>query len=148
VPLRQIVATASRTVPCRIAAARSAPVSRTQRQIASATRAAGMPKRMEAPRQSYWARIAGPASAATTVPTLPPEMWALIAKPRRSLGNCSASRPFPTGCCGEPPMRETTFVTANDRNDDAAAWAANPSPKSRPPAARMGRREMRRVTKA
>ena len=79
--------------------------------------AAGIPKRIDAPRQPNAASTAGPASAATTVPTLPPEMWALIAKPRRSGGNCSARSPLPTGCWGEPPMRETTFVTANGMND-------------------------------
>ena len=36
-------------------------------------------------------------------------MWALIAKPRRSGGNCSDSNPLPTGCCGDPPMRDTMF---------------------------------------
>src|SRR3972149_6940730 len=46
----------------------------------------------------------GPNSATTTVPTLPPEMWALIANPRRSGGNCSARRPLPTGCWGAPPL--------------------------------------------
>jgi hypothetical protein len=34
-----------------------------------------------------------PMNATTTVPTLPPAMWALIAKPRRCGGNCSASDP-------------------------------------------------------
>ena len=36
--------------------------------------------------------------------------------------------------------------TGHDR--DAAAWAANPSPNSSPPAARIGRRDIRRVRKA
>ena len=52
-------------------------------------------------------------TATTTVPTLPPAIWALIAKPRRSGGNCSDKRPFPTGCCGDPPIRDTMFGIAN-----------------------------------
>ena len=127
---------------------RSAPVSRTQRNIARATSAAGIPKTIEAPRQPTAARTGGPASAAMTVPTLPPEMWALIAKPRRSAGNCSASRPLPTGCWGEPPMRDTMLSMANDANE----WRP-PAPRSR--RRRAGRRRAsserratRRVTKA
>jgi hypothetical protein len=75
----------------------------------------------------------GPRRATTTVPTLPPEMWALMAKPRRSGGNCSARRPLPTGCWGEPPILDTTFVTANAPNDWASPWAAKPTPKRIPP---------------
>ncbi len=107
-----------------------------------------MPNRTVAPRQPNAARIAGPASAATTDPTLPPEMWALIAKPRRSGGNCSDRRPLPTGCCGEPPMRETIVVAANAPKDWTAARVANPSPKSSWPAVRIGRRASHRVRKA
>ena len=143
---RQIVPTAARTEPSRIAASRSAPVSRTQRSIARPTSAAGMPKTTEAPRHPATASRGGPASAAMTVPTLPPEMWALIANPRRSGGNCSARRALPTGCCGEPPMRETTFVAANVMNDEAAACAAKPSPNRTPPAAISQRRSTYRVT--
>ena len=62
-----------------------------------------MPKKIDAPRQPTAAMSGAPITATTTVPTLPPAMWALIAKPRRSGGNCSARRPLPTGCCGEPP---------------------------------------------
>ena len=108
--------------------------------------AAGIPKTIEAPRQPATAMSGAPTRATTTVPTLPPAMWALIAKPRRSGGNCSASRPLPTGCWGEPPIRETTFVAANDANELAAACAAKPRPKSRPPAVSSQRRAMCRVT--
>ena len=91
-----------------------------------------MPKTTEAPRQPSDGERAGPASAAMTVPTLPPEMWALIAKPRRSGGNCSARRPLPTGCWGEPPIRETTLATPKVTNDWASAWAAKPSAEEEP----------------
>ena len=68
---------------------------------------AGHAERRSTRRASRPRAISGaPMSATTTVPTLPPAMWALIAKPRRSGGNCSARRPLPTGCCGEPPMRD------------------------------------------
>ena len=53
------------------------------------------------------------------------EGGALIANPRRSGGNCSARSPLPTGCCGDPPMRDTTLVTANAPNDCATPCAAN-----------------------
>ena len=91
-------------------------------------RIAGTPKTIDAPRQPTAAMIGAPMSATTTVPTLPPAMWALIAKPRRSGGNCSARRPLPTGCWGEPPIRDRTLATANPPNvmrerlgDEAAA---------------------------
>ena len=80
-----------------------------------ATAIAGRPNTIEAPRQPTAAISGTPTIATTTVPTLPPAMWALIANPRRSVGNCSASRPLPTGCCGEPPIRDATFGTANVR---------------------------------
>ena len=60
-------------------------------------------------------------------------MWALIANPRRSAGNCSASRPLPTGCWGEPPIRDTMFGTAKVRKLVANAWSANPPPNRMPP---------------
>ena len=72
----------------------------------SAIRMAATPNTIDAPRQPTGASSGAPTTATTTVPTLPPAMWALIANPRRSAGNCSASRPLPTGCCGDPPMRE------------------------------------------
>ena len=90
----------------------------------------------------------GPKRATITVPTLPPEMWALIAKPRRSGGNCSARRPFPIGCWGDPPIRDTTFVSANAPNVGAAPWSEKPRPNSRPPTPMIVRRETRRVRKA
>ena len=107
-----------------------------------------MPNSTVAPRQPRAARIAGPASAATTDPTLPPEMCALMAKPRRSGGNCSERSPLPTGCWGEPPIRETMVVAANAPKDWTADSVANPIPKSSCPAVRIGRRASRRVTKA
>ena len=85
--------------------------------------------------------IGAPMSATMTVPTLPPAMWALIAKPRRSGGNCSASRPLPTGCCGEPPIRDRTLAIANVPKPPASAWAANPPPNRRPPVPSRTRRE-------
>ena len=69
----------------------------------------------------------------TTVPTLPPATWAAIAVPIRRGGNCSASSALPTGCCGAPPMRETTFAIANPPKPVAIAWAAIPAPVSSPP---------------
>ena len=62
---------------------------------------AGSPNAIDAPRQPTAAMSGAPMTATTTVPTLPPAMWALIANPRRSVGNCSARRPLPTGCCGD-----------------------------------------------
>ena len=109
---------------------------------------AGMPKTMAAPRQPNATMIGAPSSATTTVPTLPPAMWALMAKPRRSSGNCSASRPLPTGCCGEPPMRDRTLARAKLGKPEANAWATNPPPNNRPPAPRRRRRETRRVSDA
>ena len=75
---------------------------------------AGSPKTIDAPRQPT-AAMQGHADRARRrpCPTLPPAMWALIAKPRRSGGNCSASRPLPTGCCGDPPIRDAMFGMAN-----------------------------------
>ena len=110
--------------------------------------AAGSPNRTETPRQPTAAMRNGPASATTTVPTLPPEMWALIAKPRRSGGNCSARSPLPTGCWGDPPIRDTTFVTANAPNDGASPCAANPTPNRMPPIPISQRRGMWRVRTA
>ena len=76
-------------------------------RIATAMTMAGMPNEDRCPRQPTAAISGAPIRATTTVPTLPPAMWALIAKPRRSGGNCSASRPLPTGCCGDEPMRDS-----------------------------------------
>ena len=98
------------------------------------------------PRQSRSAISGAPTIATITVPTLPPEMWALIAKPRRSSGNCSARRPLPTGCWGDPPTRDTTLRTANDANPGARACAAKPPPNRIPPAPRIFRREIIRVS--
>ena len=81
-----------------------------------------------------------------TEPMLPPAMWAEIANPRRWVGNCSARRPLPTGCCGEPPIRDRTLGTANVRKLVANAWAMNPPPSSRPPPPRSRRRETTRVS--
>ena len=97
-------------------------------------RIAGTPKTIDAPRQPTAAMSGTPMSATTTVPTLPPAMWALIAKPRRSGGNCSASRPLPTGCCGEPPIRDRTLATAKAAKVVANAWATKPPPNRSPPA--------------
>ena len=116
----------SRTEPCCDRRGRSAPVSRTQRKIARPMSAAGIPKTIDAPRQPTAARSGRAGEGAMTVPTLPPEMWALIAKPRRSGGNCSARRPLPTGCCGEPPMREMTLA----RRTSGSWWPA-PGPRTR-----------------
>jgi hypothetical protein len=110
--------------------------------------AAGTPKTSDTPRQPTAAMSAGPTRATTTVPTLPPEMWALIAKPRRAGGNCSASSPLPTGCCGAPPMREAMLIAAKGPNDGAAAWALNPIPKRSPKAPISQRRDTQRVVTA
>jgi hypothetical protein len=107
-----------------------------------------MPKITTTARQSKSAISGAPRIATITVPTFPPEMWALIAKPRRSSGNCSASSPLPTGCWGEPPTRDTTLSAANDRNVWRSAWAAKPPPNRIPPAPRIFRREIIRVSLA
>ncbi len=112
-------------------------------------RIAGTPKTIEAPRQPTAAMIGAPMTATTTVPTLPPAMWALIAKPRRSGGNCSARRPLPTGCWGEPPIRDRHVGHGEGRRTQvAAAWATKPPPNRRPPAPSSRRRETRRVSDA
>ena len=49
-------------------------------------------------------------------------MWALMANPRRSGGNCSASRPLPTGCCGETPIRATMLASRTSRSWRPAPW--------------------------
>ena len=90
--------------------------------------------------------IAAPTIATTTVPTFPPLMWALIANPRRSSGNCSARSPLPTGCCGAPPIRDATLTAANVANAGASACAAKPPPNRIPPPARIVRRETTRVS--
>ncbi len=102
---------------------------------------AGRPNTIEAPRQPTAASSGTPMIATTTVPTLPPAMWALIANPRRSVGNCSARSPLPTGCCGDPPIRDATFGTANVRKLVANAWSANPPPNRMPPKPSRWRRE-------
>ena len=96
---------ASRLLPPATAAARSVPRSRTSARMPSPIRAASTPNTTDTPRQPSAASIGVPTTAMTTVPRFPPAIWALIANPRRAGGNCSARRPFPTGCCGEPPIR-------------------------------------------
>ena len=113
-----------------------------------ATTMAGKPKAMDAPRQPTAAMSGTPISATTTVPTLPPAIWALMAKPRRSGRNCSARRPLPTGCCGEPPMRETMFGMAKVGKPVAKACATNPPPNRIPPRPSSRRRETIRVRPA
>jgi hypothetical protein len=44
-------------------------------------------------------------------------------------------------------MRDSTLAMPNVANDCVIAWAAKPTPKSRPPATRIGRLATRRVTK-
>ena len=97
------------------------------------TAMAGNPNTIAAPRQPTAAMSGTPMSATTTVPMFPPAMWALIAKPRRSGGNCSASRPLPTGCCGEPPIRDAMFGIAYVTKFVANAVSANPPPNRIPP---------------
>ena len=109
---------------------------------------AGNPNAIDAPRQPTAAMSGAPMTATTTVPTLPPAMWALIANPRRSGGNCSERRPLPTGCCGEPPMRDTMFGMANDEKPVANAWSTNPPPNSSPPTPSRCRRATIRVRPA
>ena len=104
-------------------------------------RIAGIPNAIDAPRQPTSAMIGAPMSATTTVPTLPPAIWALIANPRRLTGNCSASSPLPTGCWGDPPIRDAIFGSAKDANPPANAWATNPPPKIKPPIPSSRRRD-------
>ncbi len=113
-----------------------------------ATAIAGRPNTIEAPRQPTAAINGTPMIATTTVPTLPPAMWALIANPRRSVGNCSASSPLPTGCCGDPPIRDATFGTAKVTKLVANAWRANPPPNRIPPMPSRWRRDATRVRPA
>ena len=75
-------------------------------------------------------------------------MWALIANPRRSVGNCSASRPLPTGCWGEPPIRQMMLGIANVMKLVARAWIAIPPPNTIPPAPSRLRRDTTRVSAA
>ena len=92
-------------------------------------------RRASRPRRSAARR----SSATTTVPTLPPAMWALMANPRRSAGNCSARRPLPTGCWGEPPIRDAMFGMANvaklvaKRLEREAATEQDPAVAEQPP---------------
>ncbi len=109
---------------------------------------AGMPKTIDAPRQPTAAMSGTPTRATITVPTLPPAMWALIAKPRRSGGNCSARRPLPTGCWGEPPIRDRTLATEKEAKVVANAWATKPPPIRSPPAPSRLRLENRLVSEA
>jgi hypothetical protein len=106
---------------------------------------AGTPKRTTVQRQPMPAISQVPMSGMATVPTLPPAMWALMAKPRRCGGNCSARSPFPTGCWGDAPSRERTLATAKPAKLGAAAWAAMPPPNTSPPAASRIRLEKTRV---
>ena len=139
---------AFRTLPWATADVRSVPCSRMSSSIARPMTTAGMPNRIDVPRQPKLAIVHAPMRMTTTVPTLPPAMWALIAKPRRSGGNCSARRPFPTGCCGAAPIRDRTFGIANVPKLVASAWAANPPPKRRPPVPSRTLRDMTRVSDA
>ena len=110
---------------------------------------AATPKTIEMPRQPTSAINGAPTTATTTVPTLPPAMWALMANPRRSGGNCSASRPLPTGCCGEPPMRATTL--ASGERPEAGGQGLRPRTRHRTAGRRRPssrRRETRRVSSA
>ena len=99
----------------------------------SAISIAATPKRIETPRQPTSASSGAPITATSTVPTLPPAIWALIANPRRSGGYCSANRPLPTGCCGELPMRAVIVGGAKVAKLDASDIAANPPPNRSPP---------------
>ena len=98
-----------------------------------ATTKAAMPSPRTAPRQPMTPIVSAAANPTTTVPTLPPATCTAMALPRRLGGNCSARSALPTGCWGEPPMRETMFATANGGNDWAAACSAVPTPTVRPP---------------
>ena len=96
--------------------------SRTNARMAIAITAANSPSRTDVPRQPRVASKGTPSSAMTTEPTLPPAMCAEMANPRRWIGNCSARRPLPTGCCGDPPIRDSTLGTAKVRKLVANAW--------------------------
>ena len=95
--------------------------------------AAAQPKMIDTPRQPTSAMSGAPITAMTTVPRLPPAMWALIANPRRAGGNCSASRPLPTGCCGDPPIRATTLGI--DEGQEAAGQGLGREPAAEQQAA-------------
>ena len=70
----------------------------------------------------------------------PPAMWALIAKPRRSVGNVSDSSALPTGCCGLAPMRATLIAPSSWPIDCDSPPTSRPSPNTIwPPASSAGR---------
>ena len=79
---------------------------------------AGRPKMTTVGRQPSVRIRNAPSSGTKTVPRLPPAMCAEMAKPRRSGGNCSDSKPLPTGCCGEEATREVE-VPAGERQEAA-----------------------------
>ena len=113
--------------------------------MATATTIAATPSIATEARQPRAAIASAAVAPTTTVPTLPPATWAAIAVPIRRGGNCSASSALPTGCCGAPPIRETTFATANPAKPAVIAWAAIPAPVSSPPPPRSTGRPMYRV---
>ncbi len=97
-------------------------------------------------RQPSWATMAAAATPTMTVPTLPPAMCELIAKPQRLDGYCSVSSALPTGCWGAPPSLENTFASANGPNDGAIAWSPVPIPRMIPPTVSIESRENRRLS--
>ena len=72
--------------------------------------------------------MAPPTNGTSTVPTLPPLMCALMAKPRRSCGKASERSALPTGCCGLAPMRAALIggEELGDRLRQAADEEAGP----------------------
>ena len=74
---------------------------------------AGIPKTASVACQPIVASSAPPTKGTRIVPTFPPAMCVLIAKPRRSGGNVSDRSALPTGCCGLAPTRETLIAPSS-----------------------------------
>ena len=113
-----------------------------------ATTIAMRPSPRTAPRQPMRPIVSAAANPTTTVPTLPPATCTAIADPMCRAGYCSARSALPTGCCGEPPNRDTTLAMANGGNEAAAAWSAVPAPMISPPEPSSVLRRKRRVRAA
>ena len=137
---RSTSAKAVRTLPWARAAARSAPVSRTEPRIRAATTTAGIPTAAIAAGQPNDAMTQAPTRGTATVPRFPPAMCTAIAAARARAGRCSAISALPTGCCGDPATRDTIVPSEKAAHDEAKPVAAMAAPKARPPIPRSERR--------
>ena len=101
-------------------------------------RSPATPNAIDAPRQPTAAISGAPMTATTTVPTLPPAMWALIAKPAALRRELLGQQAVADRVLGEPPTRDTMFGIANVAKLVANAWSANPPPNRNPPTRACG----------